>query len=66
MDPEIITLSEASQRKTNIISYNFFWHLKKKCNRIYVQNRNRLTDIENKLMVSKGETEREGQNRMWD
>ena len=29
MDPEIITLSEASQRKTTIISYNFFWHLKK-------------------------------------
>ena len=30
MGPEIITLSEASKRKTNTISYYFFWHLKKK------------------------------------
>ena len=29
IDPEIITLSEVSQRKTNIISYYFFWHFKK-------------------------------------
>ena len=48
---EIIILSEVSQTKTNIIWYHLYdmWNLKK------LQNRNRLTDIENKLMVTKGE-----------
>ena len=31
------------------------WNLKKRYERTYLQNRNRLTDIENKLMVTKGE-----------
>ena len=32
-----------------------------------MQNRNRLTDIENKLMVAKrGEGSEEGQIRVWD
>ena len=54
---EIIIPSEVSQRKTNIIwhhSYvesNFF--LKLQMN--FLQNRNRLTDMENKLMVTQGE-----------
>ena len=57
MDLEIIILSEVSQTKTNI------WHhlyvesnFKKWYKWTYLQNRNRLTDIENKLMVTKGET----------
>ena len=31
------------------------WNLKKEHKSTYLQNRNRLTDIENKLMVSKVE-----------
>ena len=51
MGPEIITLSEASKRKTNTISYYFFWHLKKKNNAIeFMYKQDRLTDRENKLM----------------
>ena len=39
----------------------YMWNLKKKKKMIqmtYLQNRNRLTDIENKLMVTKGGRER--------
>ena len=36
------------------------WNLKKKwCKWTYVKNRNRLTDIENTFMVTKGERQRE-------
>ena len=54
MDPEIITLSEVSQ--TRQISYNitYMWNLKKWYKWTYLQNRNRLTDLENKVMVTKG------------
>ena len=39
------------------ISYdiNYIWNLKKWYKWTYLQNRNRLTDIANKLMVTKGE-----------
>ena len=39
------------------ISYDiaYMWNLKKWCKWTYIQNRNRLTDIENKFMVTKGE-----------
>ena len=42
------------------ISYDItcMWNLKKWYKWTYLQNRNRLTDIENKLMVTKGETGR--------
>ena len=33
---------------------------------MYTQNRNRLTDIENKLVVTKGGRERQGKLRVWD
>ena len=38
------------------ISYDiaYMWNLKKWCKQIYLQNRNRVTDVENKLMVTKG------------
>ena len=38
------------------ISYGitYMWHLKKWYKTTYLQNRSRLTDIENKLMVTKG------------
>ena len=40
------------------ISYDitYMWNLKKFYKQSYLQNRNRLTDIENKLMVPKGES----------
>ena len=50
---EIIIVSEVSQRK---ISYNitYMWNLKKWDKWNYLQNRNRLSDFENKLWLSKG------------
>ena len=40
------------------ISYDitYMWNLKKWYKWAYLQNRNRLKDIENKLMVTKGES----------
>ena len=53
MDVEIIILS---QTKTNIICYRLHVEPKKKRYKsTYSQNRNRLKDIENTLMVIKGE-----------
>ena len=54
---EIIKLSEVSQRKTNTRWYCLYVEskLKKKAYKwTYLQNRNRFTDIEKKLMVTKG------------
>ena len=56
MDLEITILSEVSQTKTNIIWYHLYVEYKKMIQmNLYLQNRNRLTDIENKLIVTKGE-----------
>ena len=53
MDLEIITLSEVSQTKTNAIWYDLCVESKKKNYKwTYLQNRNRLTDLENKFMVT--------------
>ena len=54
-DLEIIVLSQVSQqkKKKNTISYHLYMELNKWCKSTYLQNR--LTDIENKLMVTKGE-----------
>ena len=62
MDLEIIILSQDRQRKTNIT-----YHLHVECNKndtnkLILQNRNRLTDFEIKLMVTKGEMWGEGRN----
>ena len=57
MDLEIIIVSEVSQRKTNIIWYHLFVESKKIIlTWTYLQSRDRLTDIENNLMVTKGES----------
>ena len=56
MQLEIIILSEVRQRKTNIIYHLYTESEKKWYKWTYLQNRNRLTDIENKLMVTKGES----------
>ena len=51
MDLQITILSEVRQRKANIW-YHLYVESKKRYKRIYLQNK--LTDIENKLMVTKG------------
>ena len=50
MDLEIIILSQVSQTKKISYDTTYMWNLKK-----MIQNRNRPTDIENKLMVTKEE-----------
>ena len=54
MDIKIIILSEVSQTKTNILPIcGILKKTKKQVN--YLQNKNRPTDIENRLMATKGE-----------
>ena len=53
---EIITLSEVSQRERQI-SYDITYMRNLKYEHKLIYLRNRLTDIENRLMVSKGEGE---------
>ena len=52
LDLEIIIITEGRQKKTNIIWYQLYVESKKWT---YLQNRNRCTDIGNKLMVTEGE-----------
>ena len=49
---ENIMLSEISQTEKDILWYHLHGKSKKKYKQMYMQNRNRLTDIENKLMGS--------------
>ena len=50
VDLEIVMLSEASQRKRNIVRCLLYAESKKKWYKwTYLQNRNRLTDLENDL-----------------
>ena len=53
MDLEIIILTEVSQTKTNIIWYHLYVESKKNDTNELIYKR--LTDIENKPMVTKGE-----------
>ena len=53
---EIITLSEVSQKETNIIGCHLYVKSKIWYKWTYLQSRNRLTDLENKFMINKGET----------
>ena len=48
------------KRKTNIIWYHLYMKSKIWHQRIYLQNRDRLTDIENRLVGAKREGTREG------
>ena len=54
IDLEIIILSEVRQTKTNIISYHLHAETKKRT-WTYLQNRNRITDVENKFTITKGD-----------
>ena len=51
-----IMLSEINQRKTNTVCYHFYVDSKTKISE-YNKNINKLTDIENKLVVTSGERE---------
>ena len=55
MDLEIIILREVSQRETNIIWYACIRSLKIWYKWTYLQKRNRVTDLENELVVTSGE-----------
>ena len=51
IDQEIIILSEVSQRERQIPYVIYTWNLT--CHkRTYLRNRNRLTDIENRLVIA--------------
>ena len=50
---EAIMLSEIRQRKTNTYDVTYMWNLTNKMN--YKQNRYKLIDTENKLMVTRRE-----------
>ena len=62
MDLEIIIINEVSQRHYDIqvtylnIYFHFYVESKIWFEWTYLQNRNRLTDIENKVMITKGES----------
>ena len=55
-----------SDRKTNILWYHLYVESKKWYNWTYLQNRNRLTELENELMVTMGSTEERNRMGVWD
>ena len=55
MQLEILILSEVSQKETNTIWYHLHMESKICYKWTYLWNRNRLTDIEDRLIVAKGE-----------
>ena len=64
IDLEIIILSEVSQKeKDKYHVYHLYVESKIRYKWTYLQDRNRLIDIENKFMVTKGE-ERWGRDKL--
>ena len=59
MDLEVIIRSEVRSERETQTSYDtaYMWKLKKSYKRTYLQNRNRVTDVENNHMVNAGEEE---------
>ena len=55
-----IKWSKSARERQKSYDITYMWNLKKWHKWTYLQNRNRLTDIENKLMVTKGKGEEEG------
>ena len=62
MDPEIIILSEVSQQRQMI---SLMWN-QKLTQLTYLQNRDRLTDMKIKLMVTKGKRGERDELAIWD
>ena len=54
LDMEIIILSEVRQRQT-LYDSAYMWNLKKMIQISLLRNRNKLIDLENELMVTRGE-----------
>ena len=54
MDLEIIILNEVRKRKTNTICYHLYIKSKIRHKLTYLQSRNRLTGMENRLVVANG------------
>ena len=52
MDLEIIILSEVTQKETSIVWYHLYVESKICHKWTYLRNRNRFTDIENRLVVA--------------
>ena len=52
-DSEIIILSKSDRKRQILCNIAYMWNLK--CDIKYLQNRNRLTDIENKCTVTRVE-----------
>lgn len=65
LDLEILILNEVRKRQ---IPYDmtYMWNLNKWYKQTYLQNRNRLTDVENKLRVTKGERVGRDKLGVWD
>ena len=61
-------LSKLDRERQISHDITFMWKLKKWYKWTYLQNRNRVIDVENKLMVTKGETWGEGRDKSgaWD
>ena len=51
MDLEIVIRSEVSQTQNDKYMIAYIWHLKKEYKWSYLQNRNRVTDVESKLRL---------------
>ena len=63
MDPDTVILIKIIQRQILCdISYMQNLKKKKKCQLIYMQKKNRLTDTESKLVIIKWERDSEGIN----
>ena len=64
---KVLYLVKLVRERQILYVITYMRNLKNKTNEYIKQNRNRLTDIENKLMVTKGERG-EGRNklRVWD
>ena len=65
MDLDIIIRNEVSQKKTNTIWYHLYMESKTRHKWIYLWNRNRLTNIENRLVVTKWERAGEWWTGVW-
>ena len=65
MEPEIATLTEVGQTEKGKYHMTFLvcGSKKKLYKRTYLQDRMRLTDLQNKLMVARGEKNRRGVDR---
>ena len=63
MNLEFIILNEVTEGNKYYVICHLHVESKKYYNCIYLQNRNRLTDIENKLMFTKGDSDGGGRDK---